>query len=318
MPGLDAPPPHVMQCSEVWGGIDPVDRAVTMQGLDAFVLSRPFAGDEAGGDIHYLSSCATGRITRALIADVSGHGAAVATTAANLRALMRRFVNYIDQTRLTAALNAEFAASAADGRFATAVVVTYWTPTDDIELTIAGHPPPLLYRASDAEWGRLAPGPAADPDQGLPRNLPLGVLDATAYSRSRARLARGDLLLLYTDGAPEAQSPDGRQLGEAGLLRLLRDLGPPTAETLLGDLAAAIDRFAGGAGHGDDMTLLLLRPNALKPRGSLSFGLRTGVRLARELGVFLRGGERFAMPQLSFRNFAGAFIDRVNRRGRGC
>lgn len=317
MPGQTAPAPHVMQCSEVWGGIDPVNRAVTMQGLDAFVLSRPHAGDEAGGDVHYLSSCATGRITRVLIADVSGHGAEVARTAAKLRALMRRFVNFIDQTRLTAAVNAEFAASTADGRFATAVVVTYWTPTDELDITIAGHPPPLLYRAAAAEWGRLSSEAAADSDQSPPRNLPLGVLDETAYSRSRTRLARGDAILLYTDGVLEARSPDGRQLGEAGLLRLLRDLGPPRAETLLADLAAAIDRHAGGAGPDDDMTLLLLRPNSFKPRGSFTFGLRTGVRLARELRAWLRGGERFAMPQLSFRNFAGAFLDRVNRRGRG-
>mgnify|MGYP003483393270 CR=1 FL=1 len=38
-----------------------------------------------GGDVVYASSCATGRITRLMVADVAGHGHTVAATAADLR-----------------------------------------------------------------------------------------------------------------------------------------------------------------------------------------------------------------------------------------
>ena len=85
------PEPHTLQCMEVWGGNDAVQSAVTMPGLDAWVYSRPHQGDAAGGDVHYLSSCATGRITRLLIADVSGHRQRVADIAVRLRNLMRQF-----------------------------------------------------------------------------------------------------------------------------------------------------------------------------------------------------------------------------------
>ena len=54
---------------------------------------------DAGGDVYYVSACATGRITRLLVADVSGHGANVRDTAISLRDLMRQYVNHIDQTR---------------------------------------------------------------------------------------------------------------------------------------------------------------------------------------------------------------------------
>src|SRR5687768_18611008 len=56
------------------GGNQPADSGVVMAGLDAWVYCRPYHGAAAGGDVYYVSSCATGRITRLLVADVSGHG----------------------------------------------------------------------------------------------------------------------------------------------------------------------------------------------------------------------------------------------------
>src|SRR2546421_568934 len=93
----DAHDPQVMTCMEVWGGNALTDNSVSMSGLDAWVYSKPYQDAAAGGDVYYVSSCATGRITRLLVADVSGHGSAVTATAAALRNLMRRYVNHLDQ-----------------------------------------------------------------------------------------------------------------------------------------------------------------------------------------------------------------------------
>src|SRR5438876_835863 len=79
--------------------------------------------------------------------DASGHGGEVAGVAKRLRGLMRRYMNYVDQRRLAEGINREFAALDTEGRFATALVGTFWTPTGEVELTNAGHPRPLLYRA---------------------------------------------------------------------------------------------------------------------------------------------------------------------------
>jgi len=103
----DTPGNQRIQCMEVWGGNRAVDNGVVMPGLDAWIYSRPYEGDSEGGDVHYLSNCASGRITRMLVADVSGHGAGVASIAANLRGLMRRYINYLDQTRFIEALHRE-------------------------------------------------------------------------------------------------------------------------------------------------------------------------------------------------------------------
>src|SRR5438552_5100495 len=101
---------------EVWGGNQAVESAVTLSGIDAWVSSAPHAG-RWGGDIHYVSSCGTGRIIRVLVADVSGHGEGVAEIALTLRGLMRRHVNQLDHGSLVRSLNREFTAIAGAGRF---------------------------------------------------------------------------------------------------------------------------------------------------------------------------------------------------------
>src|SRR5262245_22369032 len=123
---LIASEPKRMQCMEVWGGNHAVDTGVIMAGLDAWLYSRPHGEGSSGGDIHYVSSCAAGMITRLLIADVSGHGPAVSDVAAHLRALMRRYVNYHDQTAFIHEIDREFAdLKKAPGAFATAVAITF-------------------------------------------------------------------------------------------------------------------------------------------------------------------------------------------------
>ena len=70
--------PQNLHCMEIWGGIEPVESAVKTPGLDLWVFSQPFEGDEQGGDVYYVTLCGGGLITRIVVADVSGHGSTVA------------------------------------------------------------------------------------------------------------------------------------------------------------------------------------------------------------------------------------------------
>lgn len=92
-----------MECMELWGGSRETDTVLKMSGLNAKVYSRAFGSAGYGGDVYYFSSCASGRISRVLLADVTGHGKAVANTASALRDVMRHNINMIRQTRLMAA-----------------------------------------------------------------------------------------------------------------------------------------------------------------------------------------------------------------------
>ena len=252
-----------LQCMEIWGGNRFVESSVELPGLDAWVYSRPHGGDEGGGDVHYVSSCASGMIARLLVADVAGHGAKVSETANRLRRLMRRHVNDHDQARLMRSLNREFAAVSVAGRFATAVAVTYNATTDRLVVSNAGHPPPLWYRAARGGWTFLTPGTAADGAGawGGPVDVPLGIDDAVDYNRFEVNLGQGDAVVVYTDSLPEARLDEARMLGTEGLLQVVSDFGAaPAPNRLVPDLLARVMSET-GRDFDDDVTVLAFSPN---------------------------------------------------------
>jgi sigma-B regulation protein RsbU (phosphoserine phosphatase) len=307
-----------MQCMEVWGGNEARDNGVTMPGLDAWVYSRPYHGDASGGDLHYVSSCATGRISRFLVADVSGHGAVVSDIAVKLRTLMRRYVNYIDQSHVVQTLNREFSELAKPGKFATAVMLTYWAPTDYVVICNAGHPRPLWYSGRTREWTALDNARQGRKD--TIANIPLGVMDPARYDQVSLRLRRGDLLLLYTDSLVEARAAGGRLLGEAGLLNLVRGLDPARPEAMIPELLAAVEKYCEGGTPDDDVTALLLRPNDVRPTMNIRQGLHAlGLYARLFVGSLKPGGQPFPWPEPNVPNLLGPFISRFNKYmgGRG-
>src|SRR3954452_20288679 len=190
--------PQVMQCMEVWGGNALAESSVSIPGLDAWVYCKPYENSEAGGDVYYVSSCATGRITRLLLADVSGHGAAVRDIATGLRTLMRRHVNCLDQCQFVRSMNRQFTDVGKASSFATAVVTTFFAPTNALTLCSAGHPAPLLYRASSREWSLLDSRAIRGSSGGdvVVSNIPLGIDDAD-YEQFAVQLEVNDLVLCY-------------------------------------------------------------------------------------------------------------------------
>jgi len=309
------PSAQQMTCMEVWGGSQLTTRGVEMGGLDAWVYSKPFGDAQRGGDVYYASSCATGRITRLLLADVSGHGNAVAATAADLRALMRRFVNRLDQTEFVRLLNQQFAALSEAGTFATAIVSTFFAPTQRLIVCNAGHPRPLLYRAATGEWTLLGADPASvEPS---PNNMPLGIVDMTEYEQMDVELETGDCVLTYTDALIESRDADGEMLGEDGLLRIVRLFGDVEARLLTKTVLREIaDRYPANLTE-DDVTVLLVRANGHKPRHSLKDFLWANLRFA---GLLIRGinpwAERPPLPDLNVANIGGAIIPALEQRWR--
>src|SRR4029077_15483753 len=55
----DSPVQH-MQCMEVWGGSQLASSGVELGGLDLWVYRKPYGEAPRGGDVYYVSSCATG------------------------------------------------------------------------------------------------------------------------------------------------------------------------------------------------------------------------------------------------------------------
>jgi hypothetical protein len=308
---MDPPSTKTMTCMEVWGGSDAVDAAVNLNGLDAWVYSRPYQQAAGGGDVYYVSACATGRVNRLLVADVSGHGEKVRAIAVQLRDLMRRFVNYVDQSKFVLSMNHQFVECSAAGCFATAVVTTFFAPTRTLSICNAGHPPPLVWRAAAREWSLL--DRRSESDRVV--NIPLGIMDLEDCEQFGVELDVGDLVLIYTDSLIEARDPAGNMLGATGLLTLVKHAVDPTApNTIIPALLDAVDQKTEKGLDADDVTVLLLRPNGANAKVTWREFFSAQFKVLHGIGSGLVGRGPMPFPEFSLVNIGGALVGRLNRR----
>lgn len=344
---------EALQCMQIWGGNTDIDNGVSLAGIDCWVYSRPYrghgepvAGDGAGGDIHFVTSCATGRITRLVVADVSGHGAPVAEMATSLRRLMRKHSNHYDQRLFVRAVNERFnelsdPEALPNGMvFATAVFASFYAPTDEFGLCNAGHPRPLRFNAKRGKWEVLEVASHDSPSRGSgsssnasapttrasdgPSNLPLGIIDDTQYDQRLFTLGPSDLVLIYTDSLVEVRAKAGEgegatakrmpMLGEAGLLEVCSSLDPTRPDEFIESL---IDRLAEFSGKGrdafdDDVTVLLLKRNDLKPRASMALSLKGTLNIARGVADAITRRVPLSLPDISVRAILGTIFPSLN------
>ncbi|HEY2837751.1 MAG TPA: PP2C family protein-serine/threonine phosphatase, partial [Pirellulales bacterium] len=213
-----------------------------------------------GGDVHYVSLCGGGLITRLILADISGHGSSVAELGRAMRDLMRRNINRKTQARLVRELNRQFTELAKLSRFATAVVGTYLANRDQLTLCNAGHPRPLWFRAAARDW-RFVDSDGSGEQTGL-TNLPLGIDSSTSYPQATLDLTPGDVILIYTDALTESTGAAGKMLGEQGLLEMMRTIDATQPAEMAQALIDRLNKYRGGRQADDDSTFLLLHHNA--------------------------------------------------------
>ncbi len=117
--------------------------------------------------------------------------------------------------------------------------------TGDFRYTLAGHPGPVLLPAEGK--AKILPG----------RGYPIGLADGPKpYNEWGIRLNPGDRLYLYSDGIPEAVSPEGVPFGNE---RMLEKMEAGRLEPLCGvvnELVAEIEAWSGVTRVRDDLSVL--------------------------------------------------------------
>ena len=244
-----------LKCAETWASNEGTASAVDLPGSRVWVHATPFGPGEAGGDVHYVSVCPSCIVSRIALADVSGHGRAVASLGEKLRELMQTYLTALDQASLMHDLN-EAVTLGLDGvHYATMVAVGFHSRRGLLVMTNAGHPPALWYRAHRDEWSWLEPH-RAEESRGV-RGTPLGMLPDASYDRMTVKPGPGDLIVLYSDGVSEATNPAGTELGRDDLMALARTLDRDSAEGFGMQLVAAVTEFRGGRVPEDDETIIV-------------------------------------------------------------
>ena len=250
-------------CMEIWGGNMPVDRNFKTPGLEFSIFSQPCSNAKSGGDVIYTSQCASGRITRIVLADVAGHGQLASKTAGDLRDLMRKYINYIQQSKFVESMNHKFNGSQTDEHFATAVVMTYFQPTRTLQLSNAGHPPPLYYSSTTQSWSFIYQ--PKDTQEEI-ADIPLGILPSPCYSSGKFKLSVGDVILTYSDALIECPFNDGTLLGIDGLFNLASklDISQDSTSIVHQLMDIIINSTGSKISNGDDTTITALKVNETK------------------------------------------------------
>ena len=240
-------------------------------GIDVSAELRP--ARTVGGDLYDVM--ADGERVWLLVGDVSGKGVGAALFMAVTKTLFRAIApGSASVAEAVERMNRELARDNERAMFVTAFAARLDLATGELEYVNAGHNP--TYRLEAGGAVAALPGPV-DPA--------LGAVEVHQYRSARLRLARGDALLLYTDGVVEARSAPPEAVATLGLagkaapppaavavpsaveeelhtLRLesyLEGCGGKTAERIVQGLLERLDAFVGDAPQYDDVTILALR-----------------------------------------------------------
>jgi serine phosphatase RsbU (regulator of sigma subunit) len=122
--------------------------------------------------------------------------------------------------------------------------------THELAFCNAGHENPILIRQS-SQFERLATG-----------GMALGVLEEFPYQQDAARMEPGDLLLVYSDGIPDAVNEFDQPFGEERLIACLREGMSEPARAIVQRVIDAVRAHEQGAERIDDLTVIVVKRTA--------------------------------------------------------
>jgi sigma-B regulation protein RsbU (phosphoserine phosphatase) len=170
---------------------------------------------------------------------------------ASLQAILRSGVSHgaSDLAGFLEVANRHFFESTEPHHYATLFFAVYDETRKSLRYVSCGHPPAIL-------------APAGAPVRKLGATAPaFGMFEKLESDVEEIGLDPGDALFLYSDGLLEAKSPDGEELGEAGLVAAALELLGMDAIAASGFPQRLVDHVVDDLGfqQTDDMTLVLAR-----------------------------------------------------------
>jgi len=115
----------------------------------------------------------------------------------------------------------------------------------------AGHNPPYLIRNSEHET-----------IISLHRTgIAMGIEANSTWTTETVAIDPGDILILYTDGIPDAQDEDGDFFNDEAMIEISRKNSEKFAHEIQSAIIEEVQKFSGNAPQSDDITLMVLMRN---------------------------------------------------------
>jgi len=90
--------------------------------------------------------------------------------------------------------------------------------------------------------------------------MPLGVMQDAEYTVSKPlRLAKGDVLVLLTDGLEETANPEGELFGVDRILQAVHQNRQSKAAKIVESVFETLKDFSGNAEQVDDLTMIVAK-----------------------------------------------------------
>jgi sigma-B regulation protein RsbU (phosphoserine phosphatase) len=183
-----------------------------------------------------------------VIADVSGKGVPAAILMAFLRASLRAASHIGYATHISMAkVNYLLWESIERNQFVTAFYGILDASNSTLSYSNAGHNPPLLIKAN-GETRFIESG-----------EQPLGMFQGTRYHEYHVMFEPGDVFFLYTDGATEAESPEGEEFGRDRLVEAVKESRDKPAREMIATIQMAVLEWTANAGANDDVTFFIIK-----------------------------------------------------------
>lgn len=202
------------------------------------ITAQTHAAHMVGGDFYDVVRLADGGMA-ILVADVSGKGIVASLIMASCKAMIPFLAVSGGAAEIAGAINESLCSSLERRQFVAMVVARYDRASGTLDIVNAGMPDPLLIDKGSVTTLGFAG-----------ERLPLGAKRGVRYDSTRIDLQRGQRLVFFSDGLPEASAGDG-PLGYEKTEMLARDAA--TVDELLNALKSMADLRVE-----DDITVLML------------------------------------------------------------
>ena len=214
-------------------------------GFDLAGTARPH--DEVGGDYYDFINAGGSRLGIA-IADVSGKGIPAALIMAGFRMSLRAEIrNEFTIRAVMRKVNSLLHESLERNRFVTAFYGVLDVRNRVLIYSNGGHNPPLLMHA-DGSIEYLTEG-----------GMALGVMGDSVYADCPVHLDPGDVMVMFTDGVSESESPSGEQFGQLRIEQCVAKLATLSSQEIVDGLVREVVSWTGERGPNDDLTLVVLK-----------------------------------------------------------
>lgn len=187
-----------------------------------------------------------------VVADVSGHSIGPALFMVETRSAIRIQSKRLETPAATLATLNDFLFTDLDNAdyFITLAYLQYHLGSQQLSYAIAGHPPPLLYSTTTRHCQAL------DAD-----GMVLGVRKNVVFEEKTLAVNNGDVVLLYTDGLTEAESPEGEFFGFERVKAAFTLHAQLPPEQIIAALLKQLQQFCQSDSFKDDITLMVFKRN---------------------------------------------------------